>query len=106
MKQTFIIIIGILVLLTILYFVFSMNKSVENFDVSPVYYCQNCEGKTFGQCQNCLSCTWIIDPNTQQGRCIKGDPYHFSYVNYENRPIYDYQRDPFYTSPYYAMITC
>lgn len=91
----------IIIIIIIIYCYYSAKT--EHFDaISRVYYCQDCSNKTFGQCQDCLSCVWIIDPETGQGKCIKGDPYTFKYTNV-NRPIYAYQRDPFFNSPYYPM---
>jgi len=90
----------IFIIIFIIYYHFNVK---ENFDaIGRVYYCQDCKGKTFGQCQDCLSCVWVIDQDKRTGKCIKGDPYRFKYTDV-NRPIYAYQRDPFFNSPYYAM---
>lgn len=57
------IIIGIILCVTLI----PSNK--EHF----YNYCETCEGKTFGQCMNCVNCGFIS--KNGYGECVPGDSY-------------------------------
>lgn len=106
----------IIIIIIALFYVTIKNSNItENFDVSPVYYCNNCKGKTFGQCTQCLSCVWVKTLNQDdngkiyfKGSCISGDEHNIYHptllmMNNNIQRAYPYSRDPFYNNPYISI---
>lgn len=114
--------LGLLIILIILLFIASCltydrplpyklnnNPLLEGYEYNTIYYCNDCEGKTFGQCTQCGSCTWIRGYDYDKGKlfakCVKGDE-HGPWNNISgNKIVNQYSRDPFYNHEYVSMFT-
>lgn len=88
---------------------------VEGYEYNTVYYCNDCKGKTFGQCTQCASCLWVRGYDYKNGKffaeCRKGDEHGLWPVSRCNKdksnkykePLWGYSRDPFYDNKYESM---
>lgn len=104
----FVLILIIIILLCISLFAVYYQPLQENYEYTTIYYCNDCKGKTFGQCTQCASCLWVngYDYGKKQffAECRKGDDHGLWENNTPKRPaLWKYSRDPFYNHPYYPM---